>query len=362
MSLKLGQVPNIVVSSSEATELFIKTHDTIFASRPRIQSSELLFYGSKGMAFSEYGPYWRIMRKLCTLQLLSTSKVELFAPIRREKIRLMVKSLEKAAVVGQIVNLSEVVENLMEDIMYKMILGHNRNEQFELMRLVQEAVTMIGAFNLADYVPWLAVFDLQGLKRGCKKTIKALDEVLENIITEHEQASNLGTRNHKDFVDILLSMMHQTIDSQKLLRHPRVMKILQHEIENEIGITRMVEEEDLMKLSYLDMVVDETLRLHPVAALIPRESRENITIDGYYIKKKSRVIINAWAIGRDPNSLPWDSIGFDYRLVHCFNWKLPPNVSPANLNMEEKFGLSIPRAQQLHAIPTYRLTNDARLE
>ncbi|XP_027351008.1 cytochrome P450 CYP736A12-like [Abrus precatorius] len=433
MSLQLGQVPTVVVSSSETAELFLKTHDVVFASRPKLQSSEIISYGSKGMAFSEYGPYWRNMRKICTLQLLSASKVELFAPIRKEELCAAVKSLEKAAVLGEVVNISEVVENLVEDMVHKMVLGRSKYDHFDLKTLVQQGNAMVGAFNLADYVPWLRPFDYQGLTRGLKKISKGLDEVLEQIIKEHEQAIDVGRRDRKDFVDILLSTMDQTTDPHNeqnrvidrtnikailldmvvgaietsttviqwalsaLLRHPRVMKVLQDEIENEVGIKRMVEECDLMKLGYLDMVVDETLRLYPAAPfLVPRESRENITINGYYIKKNSRVIINAWAIGRDPNvwssnaetfyperfidmkmnhqgdfrSIPFGSgrrgcpgvhLGLVTvrlvlaQLVHCFNWELPPNVSPANVNMQEKFGLNMPRAEQLLAIPTYRL-------
>jgi len=260
------------------------------------------------------------------------------------------------------------------------------------------------------------------------------------IITEHEQTTNIDKTRNEDFVDILLSIMHQTIDVEgeqnlvidrtnikailldmivasihtsattiewalsELLRHPRVMKILQDEIQNEVGNKRMVKEKDLKKFNYLDMVVDETLRLYPVGPLlIPRECRESITIDGYFITKKTRVIVNAWAIGRDSNvwsenadefyperfidkkmnyqghdfeSIPFGSgrrrcPGIQLGLitvklviaqfVHCFNWELPHNISPSNLNMEEKFGLSMPRAQHLHAIPIYRL-DDAKHE
>ena len=260
------------------------------------------------------------------------------------------------------------------------------------------------------------------------------------ILTEHEQTANVKKTHHKDFVDILLSIMHQTIDVEgeqnividrsnikailpnlivasidtfatsieralsELLRHPRAMKILQDEIQNEVGNKRMVEEKDLKKLNYLDMVVDETLRLYLVAPLlVPRECIENITIDGYFIKKKTRIMVNVCAIGRDPNvwsenteefyperfteekmnyhgqefeSLPLDSghrrcLGIQLGLttvklviaqfVHCFNWELPHDISPSNLNMEEKFGLIIPRAQDLHAIPSYRL-DDAKHE
>jgi len=48
------------------------------------------------------------------------------------------------------------------------------------------------------------------------------------------------------------------------------------------------------------------------------------------------------------------------QLVHFFYWELPSNISPSNLNMEEKFGVNIPKAQHLHAIPSYRLASDAK--
>ena len=161
MSLQLGQVPTIVISSSKAAESFLKTHDIIFASRPKIQGSELMSYGSKGMAFSEYGPYWRFMRKFCTLKLLCASKVEKSGPIRKEELGILVNTLKKASLVGEVVNVSEVVENLIEDIVYKMILGRGKYEQFDLKKMIKDGLTLMGAFNLADYVPWLGVFDLQ---------------------------------------------------------------------------------------------------------------------------------------------------------------------------------------------------------
>ncbi|KAM1938196.1 hypothetical protein ACFX15_015246 [Malus domestica] len=59
MSMRRGSKTTIVVSSPKAAELFLKTHDTIFASRPQVQSSKYMSYDTKAMAFSEYGPYWR---------------------------------------------------------------------------------------------------------------------------------------------------------------------------------------------------------------------------------------------------------------------------------------------------------------
>ncbi|KAK8500631.1 hypothetical protein V6N12_020323 [Hibiscus sabdariffa] len=88
----------------------------------------------------------------------------------------------------------------------------------------------------------------------------------------------------------------------EILRNPRVMVRLQQELEAVVGRNRLVEESDLPKLTYLDMVVKESLRLHPVGAfLIPHESMEDIVVNGYFIPKKSRILVNTWSMGRDPN-------------------------------------------------------------
>ena len=267
-----------------------------------------------------------------------------------------------------------------------------------------------------------------------KKLSKALDVVLEKIIEEHEQILSGQQDRQRDFMDMLLSLINQPMNPHdehvylidrtnikaiiidmisgaydtsataiewtisELLRHPRVMKHLQEELERVIGMNRMVKETDLANLTYLDMVVKESLRLHPVGPLlVPHESMEDIEINGYYIPKKSRLIINFWAIGRDPNvwsdnveefyperflnsnielmghnfelipfgsgrrGCPGIQLGLTTvkyvlaQLLHCFDWVLPSGMLPNDLDMSEKFGLSAPRVNHLLAKPTYRL-------
>ena len=145
------------------------------------------------------------------------------------------------------------------------------------------------------------------------------------------------------------------------------------------------------------MVVKETMRLHPVATLlIPHESLEDCTINDYHIPLKSRLLINVGAIGRDlsvwtkldkfnPERFVGSNIdlrGHDFelipfgsrrrsypgmqlglivvqlvlaQLVHCFDWELPNDMLPTELDMTEEFGLTTPRAKHVLAIPTYSL-------
>ncbi|KAI7986189.1 hypothetical protein LOK49_LG14G00236 [Camellia lanceoleosa] len=204
MLVQLGNIPTIVVSSPRAAELFLKTHDTVFASRPNIQAAKYMSYGNKGMAFAAYGPYWRNVRKLCTLELLSVGKIDGYRAMRKEEMEALVQRLKVAAAVREVVDLSEKVEGMMEDMTCKMVFGRSNDERFDLKAVIQKSLQLVGAFNIADFVPILAPFDLQGLTRSFKETNKAIDAILEIIITEHEQDPSRIHQTHdkKDFIDI----------------------------------------------------------------------------------------------------------------------------------------------------------------
>ncbi|XP_028772132.1 cytochrome P450 CYP736A12-like isoform X2 [Neltuma alba] len=434
MYLRLGQIPTIVVSSPEAAELFLKTYDPVFANRIHTQATDYLFYGSKGVAFSEYGSYWRDMKKLSIQHLFSASNHELFGHLRGKELRIMVKSLENAATMGGVVDISEKVHGLLEDIVYMMILGRNKDDQFDLKLLISEALRLAGAFNLADVVPWLGAFDLQGLRHRCKEISKALDQLFEKIIKEHEEARNSHKDGkNEDYIDILLSLMHQPMDDEQthqitrddikanilslisgayetsaisvewtlseLCRNPRVMKNLQDELEIVVGMNRMVEEMDLSELNYLNLVVKENFRLHPVTPFIPRASAKDVMVGEYYIEKKSRILVNLWGLGRNPqiwsdnadvfyperflnNNIDLQGHDFQFlpfgsgrrkcfgmqlgqttvklvvaQLAHCFNWELPSGMKPDDLDMNESFGLSLPRSKHLLVELTRRLSS-----
>ncbi|KAL5818556.1 hypothetical protein ACOSQ4_022398 [Xanthoceras sorbifolium] len=423
MHLRLGLVPTVVVSSPHAAELFLKTHDLGFASRHRLQIFKHVFYGQKNMTFAQYGSYWRTVRKICTIELLSHVKINSFKSMRKEELDLLIGSIREAACSGTAVDLSAKVQTLTSDMTYRMVFGKKCTDKeadergFKAAK--HEGMALAESPNLADYVPLIASLDLQGLKKRMKSISKVFDDFHEQSKDEHK---------NKDFIDTLLSFMGSketdycidrdhikaiildvliaAMDTStaavewtisELIKHPNIMKKVQIELEDVVGKNRMVEESDLNNLNYLDMVVKETFRLHPVVPLLlPHASTENCTIDGFHIPKKSRILINTYAIGRDSNA--WDDpekffperfvrsnidlhsrdfqfIPFGYgrrsspgiqlgltvvrlvtaQLLHCFNWELPDGVLPTELDMSENFGLVASRTQHLLAIPSYRL-------
>ena len=90
-----------------------------------------------------------------------------------------------------------------------------------------------------------------------------------------------------------------------LMKAPNVMKKVQLEIRNLIGEKAKLDEDDLPNLPYLKAVIKETLRLYPAGPLlVPRQTIEKCTLEGYEIQPNTTVFVNAWAIARDPEY--WD--------------------------------------------------------
>ncbi|KAK7318548.1 hypothetical protein RJT34_03251 [Clitoria ternatea] len=432
MHLRLGFVPTIVVSSPQAAEMFLKTYDLVFASRPPHEASKYIAWEQKNLSFGPYGSYWRNMRKMCTLELLSQTKINSFRPMREEELDQLIKFLREAAKDGTVVDLSAKVATLSADMACRMVLGKKYMDQDldekGFKGVMQEGMNLAATPNIGDYIPYFGALDLQGLTKRMKVVHKIFDDFFEKVIDEHMQSEKREDKKIKDFVDvmlgfvgaeeseyrierpnikaILLDMLAGSMDTSataiewtisELLKNPRVMKKVQMELEKVVGMERKVEESDLEKLEYLDMVIKESMRIHPVAPLlIPHQSREDCMVGEYFIPKGSRVIVNAWAIMRDPSVWKeaekfWperfegsdiDVRGRDFQLipfgsgrrgcpglqlgltvvrlvvaqlVHCFHWKLPNDMVPNDLDMTEHFGLTMPRVNNLEAIPTYRL-------
>ncbi|KAH6838229.1 hypothetical protein C2S53_015308 [Perilla frutescens var. hirtella] len=429
MYTRFGSIPTVVVSSPAAAELFLKTHDLIFANRPHHEAAYYISYQQRNLVFSRYGDYWRDMRKLCTLELLSSLKIAQFEPMRKSELGILVNSLREAAAARETVDISVRVASLSADTTCLMVFGRKFADgdlqERGLKEVMKETMEEAAAFNLGDYFPYLRWLDLQGSARRLKKLSKIFDAFLERIIDDHVQ--NKEKASTHDFVDtmmaildsgeagfdfdrrhvkaVLLDMLLAGMDTSaaavewilsEALRHPTEMKKLQNELEEIVGPKQMVEESHLSSLKYLDCFIKESMRLHPVSSLLIHESMQDCEVDGLHIPNGTRVLVNVWAIGRDPDA--WvdpetfaperflessvDLRGRDFQLipfgsgrrgcpgmllgltmvrlmvaqlVHCFDWELPHGMMPADLDMSENYGLVTSRTNHLMAIPVYRL-------
>ena len=208
MYMQLGRVHAIVVSSPRAAELFLKTHDLDFPSRPLTKTSNQISYGRKGIIFAQYDSHWRNMRKMCTLELFSFLKINSFSSMRKQEVRLLVDDLQEAAENRVAVNLSSKISCLIVDIMCLMVVGRKyRDKELDakgFKAVIQEATRLAAAPNLGDFFPFIARLDLQGLCRRAKSVGDVFDGFLEKIVEEHVVSKN---DKNKDFVDVMLDLM-----------------------------------------------------------------------------------------------------------------------------------------------------------
>ncbi|XP_042483295.1 cytochrome P450 71AP13-like [Macadamia integrifolia] len=421
--LQLGEIPTVVVSSARIAKEVMKTHDLALSSRPRIFSATHLLYNCTDMAFSPYGAYWRNIRKLCILELLSAKRVESFRFIRQEEVARLVHRITESY--PGTTNLSKMLGTYANEIVCRAAFGRGFIEGGEYDRhgfqtMFDEFQELLGGLSLGDFFPsmeWIHM--LTGVKSRLECTVKRFDCFFNEVIEEHLN-SKKKKGDHQDFVDVLLenknsdfSDMPLTMDNIKaiildmfaagtdtnfitldwgmteLIMNPRVMKKAQAEVRSIVGDRRIVLEDDLPQMEYLKAVTKEIFRLHPPAPLLlPRESMEELTIDGYVIPAKTRFFVNAWAIGRDPES--WknsemfeperfmesniDFKGQDFELIpfgagrrscpalafaiaslelplaqllYSFDWELPPGIQAKDLDMTEVFGISMHRKSNL---------------
>lgn len=181
----------------------------------------------------------------------------------------------------------------------------------------------------------------------------------------------------------------------ELMKNPRILRKAQSEVRETFKGQDKLTEDDAAKLSYLQLVIKETLRLHPPAPLlIPRECRETCQVMGYDVPKGTKVFVNVWKIGREGeywgdgeifrperfenSTLDFRGADFEFipfgagrrmcpgialglanmelalaSLLYHFDWELPDGIKSEELDMTEVFGITVRRKSKLwlHAIP-----------
>ncbi|CAN1245184.1 Cytochrome P450 736A117, partial [Linum grandiflorum] len=331
MLLHLGSFPTLVVSSVDAAQEILMAHDLVFSNRPYSGIMNRLLYNSRDLALAPYGEYWRQLRSVCVLHLLNQRRVGSFRSIREQEARLLVAKIEDR--IGNRFDLSEMLAEITYDVVCRVALGSKYGEEKEFKKLMVDFADAAATVNLSDFFSWLSWINrFNGLNRRVDQIFSRLDEFLDQVVEDHKSEDD-DDGDDKDLVDVLLQIQRESSDSSidqdtikaivlvlllnlllatsflalewtmtEILKNPRVMNKLQYEIRTITGNERRnVTEDDIKQMRYLKAVLKESLRLHlPFPLLTPRESSRDVRVLGYDVPAKTRVIINAWAIARDP--------------------------------------------------------------
>ncbi|XP_021662323.2 LOW QUALITY PROTEIN: geraniol 8-hydroxylase, partial [Hevea brasiliensis] len=225
------------------------------------------------------------------------------------------------------------------------------------------------------------------------------NDLLGTLLTLNEHNNKEMDKNCMEhlFLDLFAAGTDTTSSTlewamTELVRNPKTLLKAGEELEQIISRGSYMQESDITQLPYLKAIIKETFRLHPaVPLLLPSKAGVDVEICGFTVPKGAQLLVYAWAIGRDPSlwedpvlfmperflGSDMDVRGCDFELnpfgagrricpglplgirmlhlmlgslIHSFDWKLEDGITPESMNMEDRFGLTVQKAQRLPVI------------
>ncbi|GJN03234.1 hypothetical protein PR202_ga20656 [Eleusine coracana subsp. coracana] len=399
MLLRLGTVPAVVVSSAEAAREVMKVHDTDCCSRPASPGPRLLSY-LKDVAFAPYDEYWREMRKLFIVELLSMRRVKAAWYAREQQVDKLLEDLQRMG--PKPVALNDHIFGLADGIVGTVAFGNiYGTEQFaqkkHFQHVLDEAMDMLVSFSAEDFFPNVTgrfVDRVTGLVNRRERIFKELDAFYEMVIDQHMDPERPKAENGGDLVDVLINLWKEHQGTLQFTRdHVKamIMNTFIGGIDTSSVTMLWAMSELIRKPQVLKKAQEEAA---PATLLLPRETLRDVKIGGYDVPAKTRLFVNAWAVGRDPAS--WtdaeefnpdrfealrdvDVNGAHYELIPfgagrricpglamgmanveftlanllcCFDWSLPEGMKPEDVSMDEAGGLTFHRKTPLVLVPT----------
>lgn len=407
-------------SASAAEECFTK-NDVVLANRPETVNGKYLGYNHTMLVTSPYGDHWRNLRRIATLETFSSNRLNKFLEIRKDEVRrLLVKLAQNSRLDFVKVELKRMLVDLTFNDIIRMVAGkqyygENTTDHEEAARfkeIIAESFRnggITGTGNLSIFDPKTKWFG--NYEENIKKVAESMDGFMEALIDENRNNKDESTMIHhllslkesdpEYYTDqivkgLVLNLIMAGTDTSavtlewamtNLLNNPEVLTKAKEEIDAKIGDEdRLIEESDLANLDYLQCIVWETLRLHPAAPLLlPHMPSEDCTIGGYDVQRGTLVLVNAYAIHRDPTV--WDDpevfkperfekevikegpklmpFGLGRRacpgaglaqrvvklalgsMIQCFEWK---RIGNEKIDMSQGKGVTTPKAQPLEAL------------
>uniref|UniRef100_A0A2N9FRW8 Uncharacterized protein n=1 Tax=Fagus sylvatica TaxID=28930 RepID=A0A2N9FRW8_FAGSY len=260
---------------------------------PHLLAPDIMSYGSTGIAFAPYGDYWRHLRKICIVELLNSKRVQSFRSIREEEVSNLICFISSNA--GLPINLSEKIFSSTFGITARAAFGKKCKDQEAFITLVKENLEVAGGFSVSDVFPSLKFLHVvSGMRPKLEELHKKMDNVMENIVNEHKVVKAMkktGKGKVDDLVDVLLNLQEHG-DLEFPLTTNNIKAVIL-----DIFIAGSETSSSTVEWAMSEMLKNPSVMEKAQAEVAP----ESCEINGYGIPAKTKVIVNAWAIGRDPS-------------------------------------------------------------
>nr|W0FKI0.1 RecName: Full=Drimenol monooxygenase; AltName: Full=Cytochrome P450 76AJ1; AltName: Full=Drimenol oxidase 1; Short=PhDOX1 [Persicaria hydropiper]AHF22835.1 drimenol oxidase 1 [Persicaria hydropiper] len=428
MCLRMGRLRVVVISSDSAAKEVLQTSDTLFCNRFVYDSLTASQHHTFSMALLPPTALWKSLRKISASQLFTNARMNASQHLRRKQLEDLLSYVESCSRSGTAINIAQAAFNTSVNLLSKTffsvdLIDPSSSNSVEFKEMVWQIMLESGTPNLADYFPVLRRIDPQGNRRrmkiqfekildlfntmirqrldekgGCFDEINDTLDALLKINQDNSEELDLSVIPHL-LLDLFVGGSESTSSTVEwamalLFSNPEKMKKAKEELETVVGKGIAVKEEDTGRLPYLQAAIKETFRMHPPTPfLIPRKTDSDVDLCGFTVQKGSQVIVNAWAIGRDPSlwenadtfeperflGMEIDVKGRNFELIpfgagrricpglpiamrmltlmvanliNCFEWRLEGGAAPETLDMSDKIGFTLQRAHPFRVIPT----------
>ncbi|OMP14159.1 Cytochrome P450 [Corchorus olitorius] len=220
MTLWLGSMGTVVISSNEVAREMFKNHDVVLAGRKIYEAMKGDFGHEGSLITSQYGPHWRMLRRLCTTEFFVTSRLDAMRGVRGQCIDRMVQFIEdasgngtKSIDVGRFFSLMDF--NLIGNLMLsKDLFDPNSERGANFFHHAGKVMDLVGKPNIADFIPIFRWLDPQGIRRKTQFHVERALEIAGEFIRERMESMEKGDceGKRKDFLDALLEFRGDVVE------------------------------------------------------------------------------------------------------------------------------------------------------
>jgi hypothetical protein len=210
MLLRFGEVPVVVASSPDAAREIMKTHDVDFATRPVGPMLRRVFQGAEGLVFAPYRDAWRQLRKICTVEILSSRRVHSFHPIREDELGRLLRSVAASSETRPVVNLSERIAAFVADSSVRAIIGSRTADRDTFLRILEEGMRVIPGMSLPDVFPSSRLaMRLSRVPGMIERDRRSMLDFVDTIIQERQENGAAAAEEDEDLLDVLLRLQKE---------------------------------------------------------------------------------------------------------------------------------------------------------